>query len=30
VLIVHPKLQIEKLNRDRFGPRLERTARVLD
>lgn len=28
-LIAHPKLQIEKLNRDRFGPRSERTARLL-
>ena len=26
----HLKLQIEKLNRDRFGPRSERTARLLD
>jgi transposase len=29
-LISHLKLQIEKLNRDRFGPRSERTARLLD
>ena len=29
-LIAHLKLQIEKLNRDRFGPRSERTARLLD
>jgi transposase len=29
-LIVHLKLQIEKLNRDRFGPHSERTARLLD
>ena len=28
-LIAHLKLQIEKLNRDRFGPRSERTARLL-
>ena len=28
-LIVHLKLQIDKLNRDRFGPRSERTARLL-
>jgi hypothetical protein len=26
-LIAHLKLQIEKLNRDRYGPRSERTAR---
>ena len=26
----HLKLQIEKLNRDRYGPRSERTARLLD
>ena len=29
-LIAHLKLQIEKLNRDRFGPRSERTARLLN
>jgi len=29
-LIVHLRLQIEKLNRDRYGPRSERTARLLD
>ena len=29
-LIAHLKLQIEKLNRERFGPRSERTARLLD
>jgi len=29
-LIAHLKLQIEKLARDRFGPRSERTARLLD
>src|SRR5260370_26690493 len=29
-LIAHLKLQIEKLNRDRYRPRLERTARLLD
>ena len=29
-LIAHLKLQIEKLNRDRFGPRSERTVRLLD
>lgn len=29
-LIAHLKLQIEKLQRDRFGPRSERTARLLD
>jgi transposase len=29
-LIAHLKLQIEKLNRDRFGPRSERMARLLD
>ena len=29
-LIAHLKLQIEKLNRDRFGLRSERTARLLD
>jgi transposase len=29
-LIAYLKLQIEKLNRDRFGPRSERTARLLD
>jgi transposase len=29
-LIAHLKLQIEKLNRDRYGPRAERTARLLD
>ena len=29
-LIAHLKLQIEMLNRDRFGPRSERTARLLD
>ena len=29
-LIAHLKLQIEKLNRDRFGTRSERTARLLE
>jgi hypothetical protein len=29
-LIAHLRLQIEKLNRDRYGPRSERTARLLD
>src|SRR6201986_3882194 len=29
-VIAHLKLQIEKLNRDRYGPRSERTARLLD
>jgi transposase len=29
-LIAHLKLQIEKLNRHRYGPRSERTARLLD
>src|SRR3954468_23725121 len=29
-LIAHLKLQIEKLNRDRYGPRSERAAGVLD
>jgi hypothetical protein len=29
-LIAHLKLQIEKLNRDRYGPRSERTAQLLD
>jgi transposase len=29
-LIAHLKLQIEKLNRDRYGPRSERTSRLLD
>ncbi len=29
-LIAHLKLQIEKLNRGRYGPRSERTARLLD
>lgn len=29
-LIAYLKLQIEKLNRDRFGPRSERTARLLN
>src|SRR5665647_479598 len=29
-LTAHLKLQIEKLNRDRYGPRSERTARLLD
>src|ERR1700710_2804079 len=29
-LIAHLKLQIEKLNRDRYGPRSERSARLLD
>src|ERR1700685_1187171 len=29
-LIARRKLQIEKLNRDRYGPRSERTARLLD
>jgi transposase len=28
--IAHLKLQIEKLNRDRYGPRSERTARLLN
>src|SRR5688572_17315406 len=28
-LIAYLKLQIEKLNRDRYGPRSERTARLL-
>ncbi len=28
-LIAHLKLQIEKLNRDRYGPRSEHTARLL-
>src|SRR5665213_2315879 len=28
-MIAHLKLQIEKLNRDRYGPRSERTARLL-
>src|SRR5271169_2531753 len=28
-LIAHLKLQIEKLNRDRYGPRSERSARLL-
>ena len=27
-MIAHLKLQIEKLNRDRYGPRSERTARL--
>ena len=30
VLIAHLKLQIEKLNCNRSGPRSERTARLLD
>src|SRR6266478_7613606 len=30
VLIAHLKLQIEKLNRERFGQRSERTARLID
>src|SRR5208283_5301198 len=30
VLIAHLKLEIEKLNRDRYGPRSERAARLLD
>src|ERR1017187_9581855 len=29
-MIAHLKLQIEKLNRDRYGPRSERSARLLD
>ena len=29
-LIAHLKLEIAKLNRDRFGPRSERSARLLD
>jgi hypothetical protein len=29
-LIAHLRLQIEKLNRDRYGPRSERSARLLD
>src|SRR3982074_1829971 len=29
-LIAHLRLQIEKLNRDRYGPRSERAARLLD
>src|ERR1700693_4995714 len=29
-MIAHLKLQIEELNRDRYGPRSERTARLLD
>jgi len=29
-LIAHLKLQIEKLNRDRYGPRSERAGRLLD
>ena len=29
-LIAHLKLRIEKLNRDRFGQRSERSARLLD
>src|SRR3981189_1420983 len=29
-LLAHLKRQIEKLNRDRYGPRSERTARLLD
>ena len=29
-LIAHLKLQIEKLNRDRYGPRSERTARLFN
>jgi len=29
-LIAHLKLEIQKLNRDRFGPRSERSARLLD
>src|SRR4029450_1187583 len=29
-LIAHLKLRIEKLNRDRYGPRSEHTARLLD
>jgi hypothetical protein len=29
-LIAYLQLQIEKLNRDRYGPRSERTARLLD
>jgi transposase len=30
VLIAHLKLQIEKLRRDKFGPRSERSSRLLD
>src|SRR5271156_728904 len=30
VLIAHLKLEIAKLNRDRFGPRSERSTRLLD
>jgi transposase len=29
-LIAHRKLQIEKLNRERFGQRSERSARLID
>src|SRR5450830_1127325 len=29
-MIAHLKLQIEKLNRDRYGPRSERTARLIN
>ncbi|GGI33765.1 hypothetical protein GCM10010987_76010 [Bradyrhizobium guangdongense] len=29
-LIAHLKLQIEKLKRDRYGPRSERTLRLID
>ena len=29
-MIAHLKLQIEKLNRDRYGPRSERSTRLLD
>jgi transposase len=29
-LIAHLKLQIEKLRREKFGPRAERTTRLLD
>ena len=29
-MIAHLKLQIEKLHRDRYGPRSERTARLLN
>src|SRR5450830_293546 len=29
-MIAHLKLQIEKLNRDRYGPRSERAARLMD
>src|SRR5271166_6501269 len=29
-MIAHLKLEIDKLNRDRYGPRSERAARLLD